>query len=101
MGEMVSQDSQVFNTSGLSGTYTFGFLGVSSGATTEKKKSVVGEFFADGDPGHTGPVKLHPENLTSIAAERSVRSFQILNTSFYSIGTNGRARSHYLPLVRR
>ena len=45
-GEIVSQpDISVFNNGGLSGGYTFGFSGVSSGTTEE---SVVGEFVADG-----------------------------------------------------
>ena len=86
-GEMVSQDSQVFNTSGLSGTYTFGFLGVSSGATTE---SAVGEFFADGDPGHTGSGKITSGELDINSGGTLSPQLQILNTSFYSIGANGR-----------
>lgn len=83
-GEMISQEPLVFpNFNGnLSGTYSFNFSGVSTGATEE---SVVGEFKADGfgnisagGPAAPGEMDINAGGPAALAA------------TSYSISSNGR-----------
>jgi hypothetical protein len=85
-GQIVSQDTSAFNTSGLSGTYTFNFSGVSSGAIVE---SAVGEFSADGDPGHMGTGKITSGEI-DVNNGGSPSTLTISNTSTYSVSASGR-----------
>jgi len=82
-GEMISQDPLVFPDNGnLSGTYSFNFSGVSTGATEE---SIVGEFKADGfgnisaaGPAAPGEMDIDAGGPAALAA------------TSYSISSNGR-----------
>jgi hypothetical protein len=85
-GEMISQNTAAFNTSGLSGTYTFSFSGVSSGTTTE---SAVGEFLADGDPGHTGTGNITSGELDTNAGG-VISSQAAITGGTYTVGGSGR-----------
>ncbi|MBZ5699874.1 MAG: hypothetical protein LAN18_15155 [Acidobacteriia bacterium] len=77
-GEMDLQpDTSAFNTSGLAGTYTFNFAGLSSATAPQ---SEVGEFAANG----LGGITSGEMDVNGGGAQN------ILSTSSYSISTDGR-----------
>jgi hypothetical protein len=77
-GEMDLQpDTSAFNTSGLAGTYTFNFSGLSSATTPQ---SEVGEFAANG----LGAITSGEMDVNGGGAQN------ILSTSSYSISADGR-----------
>jgi hypothetical protein len=79
-GEMDLQDTSAFTFSGLSGTYTFDFFGLSSTLAAE---SVVGQFSADGNGGISS-------GQLDVNNGGTLTNLPILNTSTYSISANGR-----------
>jgi hypothetical protein len=86
-GEIVLQpDASVFNTGGLIGGYAFSFSGVSSSTSEE---SVVGEFAADGDPGHSGTGKITSGEL-DINAGGALPSQFAITSGTYTVSSNGR-----------
>jgi hypothetical protein len=92
-GEIVSQpDAFVFNTGGLIGGYAFSFSGVSSSMSEE---SVVGEFVADGDPGHSGIGKITSGEL-DINAGGVIASNVPITSGTYTVFSNGRGTATLL-----
>jgi hypothetical protein len=83
-GEMISQDPSVFQSGNqiLDGVYSFGFSGVSNGATEE---AVAGEFSADGFQ-HIGQGSASAPGEMDIDAGGPAT----LASATYSISTNGR-----------
>lgn len=82
-GEMISQDPLIFpNNGNLSGTYSFNFSGVSTGATEE---SIVGEFKADGFGNISAGGPAAPGEMDIDAGGPAA-----LALTSYSISSNGR-----------
>ena len=75
-------DASVFKPSSLIGTYSFNFSGLSSGLT---EQSEVGEFVADGDPGHTGT-----GTITSGELDINNNGVIPITSGNYTVSSNGR-----------
>jgi len=98
MARWFSQDSQVFNTSGLSGTYTFGFL---KAFLQVRQQNQWWRIFCRWGPGHTGTGKITSGELDINSGGTSVRSFKFSTTSFYSIGHERKGHGHTIYLLVR